>query len=350
MSGTDWRALAHAEQLLELRRDVEAELCFLDVLVDDPAWVRALVGLAQALNRQERHAEAEAAVRRALALAPEDVAAHHLLTDILCDQRRGRAAVAAAETGLRLAPHHSTSHFQYARALLSLRRPKARRAHEAALRAVELAPHDPDAHNLVGLCLAIRGRRRKADASYRRALALDPHHSLAQNNLAAVDAERGRLGEAADALRRAAALDPQHALLRHNLDVVLLLVGRRLAALLAVGWAVLATMVSENDASVARAVAGTVFLTGVVVVLAGFRRRSPRGLVRPSRVLRDTGRAGPALFLLLAVLLVAVLFFGFAPQGVLAPVAHRLGEPIPLTLLVLGMVVAWGMTTPRDPR
>ena len=40
MSGTDWRALAHAEQLLELRRDVEAELCFLDVLVDDNDLVR----------------------------------------------------------------------------------------------------------------------------------------------------------------------------------------------------------------------------------------------------------------------------------------------------------------------
>lgn len=342
--------MAHAEQLLDLGRDAEAEQCFRDALVGDPASARALVGLARALNRQGRHSEAEEAVRRALELAPEDVAAHHVLTDILCDQRRGRAAVAAAETGLRLAPHHPTSHYQYARALLSLRRPKARRAHEAASRAVELAPHDPDAHNLVGLCLAIRGRRRKADASYRRALALDPHHSLAQNNLAAVDAERGRLGEAADTLRRAAALDPQHALLRHNLDAVLLLVGRRLVALLAVGWAVLATMVSEDDPAVARAVAGTVFLTGVVVVLAGFRRRFPRGLLRPSRVLRDTGRAGPALLLLLPVLLVAVLFFGFAPQGVLDPVAHRLGKPIPLTLVVLGLVVAWGMTTPRDPR
>ena len=30
--GADWRALAHAEQLLDLRRDVEAEQRFRDVL------------------------------------------------------------------------------------------------------------------------------------------------------------------------------------------------------------------------------------------------------------------------------------------------------------------------------
>ena len=44
--GADWRALAHAEQLLDLRRDVEAEQRFRDVLTGDPGSGRALLGLA----------------------------------------------------------------------------------------------------------------------------------------------------------------------------------------------------------------------------------------------------------------------------------------------------------------
>ena len=68
----DWQAVAHAETLLDLRRDAEAEQRFRDVLAGDPTSGRALLGLARALNRQDRHAEAEAAVRSALALDPEN--------------------------------------------------------------------------------------------------------------------------------------------------------------------------------------------------------------------------------------------------------------------------------------
>ena len=85
--------LAHAEQLLVLGRDVEAEQRFRDALAGDPMSARALVGLARALSRQGRHGEAEQAVRRALELAPEDVAAHHQLTRIRSPQSNHEVGV-----------------------------------------------------------------------------------------------------------------------------------------------------------------------------------------------------------------------------------------------------------------
>ena len=213
--GADWRALAHAEQLLDLRRDVEAEQRFRDVLTGDPGSGRALLGLGRALNRQDRHAEAEQVVRSALALDPEDAGAHHVLTDVLCDAGDGRAALVSARRGLQLDPTSFLSHYQHGRALLLV--PERReRAQDSAERAISIEPHNADGHNLRGMCFVETGQLDRAQESYLEALSIDPTHAYAQNNLAVIAAARGRIGRAARLLRTAVAGAPQDRLIHRS--------------------------------------------------------------------------------------------------------------------------------------
>lgn len=337
--GEDWRALAHAEELLDLRRNGEAEQRFRDVLASDPESVRALLGLGRALNRQDRHAEAEQAVRSALALDPEHAGGYQVLVDVLCDRRDGPAAVAAAEAALALDPHDFTSHYQHARALLAQRRPRVRDAYEAALRAVDLAPHSPDAHNLVGLCLDSLGHHDHAQAAFRNALAIDPLHTLAQNNLAATEMDRGRLGRAAGMLRSAVGNDPQERRLHENLDAVLLLLGRRVLWSLFGAAVVLGIMLATGAPWWARALGGAAYVAVVALLLHRVRAELPAGVRHWGRGLwgrtRWTGRYLMALLLFLSV---GVLLLAFAPSAVAVPAGVALAS----TLQVLGFVCVLG--------
>lgn len=335
----DWQALAHAETLLDLRRDAEAEQRFRDVLAANPESVPALLGLGRALNRQDRHEEAERVVRSALALAPEDEGGYHLLTDILCDRRDGDAAVTAAGRALQLAPHDVTSHYQYARALLCVRRPRVRDAYDAAVRAVNLAPHSPDAHNLVGLCLDALGNHDGAQAAFRNALAIDPHHTLAQNNLAASEIDRGRLGSAAGLLRSAVGNDPQEERLRQNLDVVLLRLGRRVVWSLLGAAIVLGLLLATEAPWWARALGGATYAGVLALLVHQVRAQLPRGVSRWGRgIWRRATWQGKYLIGLLALLSVGVLLLALAPY----PVAAAAGIALASILRVLGIVCVIG--------
>lgn len=337
--GADWRALARAEQLLDLRRDAEAEQRLRDVLAGDPQCVPALLGLGRALNRQDRHDEAESAVRSALTLDPEHAGGHQVLVDILCDRRDGPAAVAAAERARALAPHDFTSHYQHARALLCLRRPRVRDAYESALRSVDLAPHSADAHNLVGLCLDALGHHDQAQAAFRNALAIDPVHTLAQNNLAATEMDRGRLGRAAGMLRSAVGNDPQEKRLHDNLDTVLLLLGRRVLWSLLGAALVLGTMLATGAPWWARALAGAAYVAVLALLVHRVRAQLPSGVRRWGRGIwgrtRWTGRYLVALLLFLSV---GVLLLAFTPDAV----AAAAGIALATSLQVLGFVCVLG--------
>jgi Flp pilus assembly protein TadD len=334
-----WRELAHAETLLDLRRDAEAEQRFRDVLAGDPESVPALVGLGRALNRQDRNDEAERAVRSALALAPEDAGGYRVLIDILCDRHEGEAAVVAAERALELEPHDFTSHYQHARALLSLRRPRVRDAYDSAVRAVVLAPNSPDAHNLVGLCLDRLGNQAGAEAAFRNALAIDPHHSLAQNNLAATEMDRGRLRRAAGLLRSAVGNDPQEGRLHQNLDTVLLLLGRRVAFSLFGAAIVLGILLATEAPWWARALSGGAYVGVLALLLRRVRADLPRGVSQWGRGL--WGRVswqGKYLIGLLLLLSIGVLLLAFAPY----PVAAAAGILLAGVLRVLGIICVIG--------
>ena len=335
----DWQALAHAETLLDLRRNAEAEQRFRDVLASDPESVPALLGLGRALNRQDRHEEAEQAVRSALALAPEHEGGYHVLTDVLCDRRDGAGALRAAERAVQLAPHDFTSHYQYARALLALPRPRVRDAYDAGVRAVNLAPHSPDAHNLVGLCLDALGNPAGAQAAFRNALAIDPHHTLAQNNLAATELDRGRLRRAAGLLRSAVGNDPQEKRLHQNLDVVLFLLGRRVVWSLFGAAIVLGILLATEAPWWTRAVSGLAYVAVVGLLVHRVREQLPRGVSQWGRGI--WGRAswqGKYLIGLLLLLSVGVLLLAFAPHSVAVAAGITLGG----VLRILGMVCVIG--------
>jgi len=337
--GEDWQALVRAETLLDLRRDAEAEQRFREVLASDPQSVRALLGLGRALNRQDRHDEAEQAVRSALAVDPEHAGGHQVLVDVLCDRKDGPGAVAAAERARALAPHDFTSHYQLARALLSLRRPRVRDAYESALRAVDLAPQSPDAHNLVGLCLDALGYHDQAQGAFRNALAIDPVHTLAQNNLAATEMDRGRLGRAAGMLRSAVGNDPQEKRLHQNLDAVLLLLGRRVLWSLFGAAVVLGIMLAAGAPWWARAVGGAAYVGAVALLAHRVRAQLPSGVSQWGRGIWGRTRwTGRYLMLLLLVLSVGVLLLAFAPHSA----AVAAGLALASSLQVLGFVCVLG--------
>jgi Flp pilus assembly protein TadD len=334
-----WRDLAQAESLMDLRRHAEAAAAFRDVLARDPESVQAMLGLGRALNHLDQQEEAEQVVRRALALSPERANGYHVLVDVLCDRRDGPAALVAAETGLRLEPHSFTSHYQHARALLGQRRPRVRDAYASALRAVDLAPLDPDAHNLVGICLDRLGNRPAAQTAFRNALAADPTHSLAQNNLAATEIESGRLRQAAAMLRNAVGNDPQEKRLHDNLDVVLLVLGRRILFSLA-GTAIVLGILLVNEAPWwARALSGAAYLVVLVWFVSGVRAQLPRGVGQWGRgIWHRTQWRGKYLLALLAFLSVCVLLLAFAPSTV----AIVTGLALAATLQVLGPLCVLG--------
>ena len=121
---------------------------------------------------------------------------------------------------LDLEPYAWSSHYILCQALLSGRRPRTRQAYEAAQEARDLAPWNPDTHNLVGMCAADLKRPDEAEAAYREALRLDPQHAYAMNNLAALALDRGEFGSAGAGLTAAAQTTPQEEVIRANLDLL----------------------------------------------------------------------------------------------------------------------------------
>jgi Flp pilus assembly protein TadD len=313
--GEDWRALAHAEQLLDAGRFADAEQRLRALLISNPGSAPSMRGLARALLGQGGLVEAERAARRAVDLDPDAAEGHHVAVDIYCAQDYGLAAMRHAERALALAPDDFTSHYQYARAMLLL--PERRYAAEQAARhAVEVDPHRPEGQHLLGTCLEAQGRTPEARKAYRQALALDPTHTGAQNNLAVMALERGRLARAAALLRRAGSIDPRARVVHQNLDTVLFLLGSRVVLVLLGGLMVLGLAhVFAGLSGLARAALGALVLCCAAAQVVAVGRRLPRGMVGMSGLLSIGG--GPAVGFLVAdaALVAAVGFLGFAPEA-----------------------------------
>jgi len=215
----------------------------------------------------------------------------------------------------------------------------SRDAYDSAVRAVGLAPHSPDAHNLVGLCLDALGDHAGAQAAFRNALAIDPHHSLAQNNLAATEIDRGQLRRAAGLLRSAVGNDPQERRLHQNLDAVLLLLGRRVVWSLFGAAIVLGILLATEAPWWTRALSGVAYVVVLALLLRRVRADLPRGVSHWGRGI--WGRAawqGKYLIALLLLLSVGVLLLAFAPYAVAAAAGIVLGG----VLRILGIVCVIG--------
>lgn len=207
------------EALVELGRHAQARELVTAALAESPddrdlhgLHARALLGLG----------DPDAALRagnRVVALAPDDEWGHRLCSVALDHLGQLQEAARAAAEAVRLAPHAWQTHQRYAAA--SLRLPGGQlEAHAAAMRAVELAPNEPEAHFTVGLVAQHRSDHDIARAAYQRTLALDPTHAQALNNLTVLEGSL-RLGRAARGFAGALRHDAQDDTARQNLKGLL---------------------------------------------------------------------------------------------------------------------------------
>jgi len=254
-------AFQRADMLVELRRPEEAVALLRAALADHPGRSDLWGQLAMALLAADRPSEAYAAAQRRLELAPHNEWGYRLAS--------------LALTGLgrrRLAPHEWRAHARLARALADEGR--LREAWDAGVRAVELAPDEPEAHMAIGaVAMALRGWP-MAEQAYRHVLALEPGNAAARNNLALVTLHRGEVAGAASGFADAVATDPRVEVARRNLEVAV-----RVAIARLLRWQLLAAIVSYLElASTALVPAAAALAAGALVGLALVARLRWRAL------------------------------------------------------------------------
>jgi predicted O-linked N-acetylglucosamine transferase (SPINDLY family)/ADP-heptose:LPS heptosyltransferase len=170
-----------AVELVETRRDAEAEAALRAILAEDPGHALTLRRLAWMCHQRGDDAEAGALLVRSLEREPDNADSHLNLGVVLAALGRDAEAEASYRRGL------------------------ARK------------PASVDGHNNLGVLLEHVGRYAEAEASYRRASELAPDSAHPLNNLAVMLKESGRLGEAIAVQRRAIAADPELPAARSNL-------------------------------------------------------------------------------------------------------------------------------------
>lgn len=212
MTDTSRSAADRATVLCDLQRYDEALSLLAPALAADPEDPRLHCLAARAhlgsgdVQRGLDHA------RTAAALDPDSDWPHRLLSLAEMQRENYQAAVRAAREAVRLAPYLPETHIQLAYALLELPWGNAE-ATDAATKALELAPDDPDAHLVAGAVAAAGQRKDEAEAQFNRVLSLDPDNTAAHNELARLHLKKrnignpGGLGQAAAGFATAVAAD-----------------------------------------------------------------------------------------------------------------------------------------------
>lgn len=212
------RRLAHARSLLELGRGAEAEPSLRAALAAEPGAADVTHLLARALLLQGRVAEATPLAREAVRLDPWEAEHLILMATVLLEAGHVHEAYGVAMRAVELAPDEWVTHLVVAAAALDLRSDEGlRTAERAAHRAVTLAPHEADAHNMYGVARWRAADVATATTAFDHALALDPTHAEALGNVAQLELDRGELVGGSSTLGRALALHPQHADLHDGL-------------------------------------------------------------------------------------------------------------------------------------
>ncbi|MBF0126100.1 MAG: tetratricopeptide repeat protein [Magnetococcales bacterium] len=159
----------------------QAEICYRQVLTDQPAWVVAHNNLGAVLWRQGRAGEAATCFHQALALQPDDPDTLRNFGNFLLER----------------------AHY-----------PEA----EACFRRALALPGDP-AEPLFGLgnALQLQNRLAEAETFYRQLLELQPGHARAYSNLGTMQLKQGRLPAAEESYRRALRQAPDSVELFSNL-------------------------------------------------------------------------------------------------------------------------------------
>jgi Flp pilus assembly protein TadD len=241
-------------------------------------FVTALALLSLAHLRAHRWADALTAADQAIGLVPSHPQAWQRRAIALIELDRTSDAEAASAEYLRLAPDDWHAHYTMAR-VLRTQRGKRQTALWHARRAVELAPNDADAHNLLGVVYRTLEDRVSAGHAYRAALAIDPTHALARSNLALLTLGQAGHEQIMAGLREAAAIDPQQAVIHRNMALVAVLTLVRWGTFLALADLLLAVFlladVDQPTLAARLVVAGLIVIGWVVLVWWWLRRQRP---------------------------------------------------------------------------
>lgn len=320
-AGDEHGALTRARALTDLGRHTEARTELSRHLAVTPNSMEGLCLLAMC---ELALGDAPAALRAAdaaVAAAPYSDWALRLRALALSKLDRRADARESAEAAVRLDPndfanHHTVAHVLHDYPDGDRRKPEElKRAREAALRAVELAPHEPAAHLIAGLTAGALELRAAERASYEEALRLDPNNAMAMNNLAAMDADGYRLGRATRRIVAGLRMDPQEEILRRNLDAVAVqLIRRVFNVMLLSGLLLFVAFGVGKDAWAPRAGVGALLICGYVLVGWLTLRHLPRGARRHLRGLPKRMTVGQRVLSVgLVVFSVAILAAAFAP-------------------------------------
>lgn len=317
--------------LIDAGRADDAVVLLHRFLADQPTDVTALALLSLAHLRAHRWTDALGAADLAIGLAPDYQQAWQRRAIALIELDRTADAEAAAGEYLRLGPDDWHAHYTMAR-VLRVQRGKRQAALRHARRAVELAPGDADAHNLLGVVHRTLEDKVSAGHAYRAALAIDPTHALARSNLALLTLGQVNHEHVMAGLREAAAIDPQQAVIHRNMALVAVLTLVRwsmfvaLADLLLASFLLASFLLADVDTPTVAArlvVAGVIAAGWMVTVGWWLRRQRPylRSLVPGAlhRLLRRSdarwGIAGLACAVPAALVAVLVPGAGFALVG-----------------------------------
>ena len=178
-----FRAMERAAALCDLGRSNEAISRLRMLLVDDPHDLDALALLAEAQFDGGDPDGALITAESAISIAPEAAWPHHAAS-VACRRRGLRPeAIAHAKEAVRLDPDNPWSFMTLARALLSGKADVAG-ANQAASKALELAPDEPEAHLVSGIVSVAGGEVVAAATAFRKVLQLDPTNTAARDELA----------------------------------------------------------------------------------------------------------------------------------------------------------------------
>lgn len=309
--------VARAEHLLALGRFVEAEARARSILTQDPEDPAAMRVLATAVTDQGRYHDALPLARRLVTAVPDAAAGYLLLSEVYSGLGDCEMALAVARQALRVDPMDPGSHYAVADRLSTMSHTEDGEALQHAERAVALAPHVPDAHNLVGMILLASDRLDEAEAAFRRALAIDPGYAPAHVNLAGVDLGRGRFAAAAAGVRRRVQADPRRVPEGGWAAAFLRSVLARLLALSLASLLVLAAVATLGAPAWARALLCGVIVLGLVSwalpIMRALGTSGRRAFVRAGM----TAWFERALAVVCVVSLTLVIYLGAAPGSAL---------------------------------
>lgn len=329
MSEQSNAALERAHALTDVGRYAEARGDVSRHLAGEPDSPEGLCLLVLCELELGRPREALQAAERAVAAAPQSMwAAWALRLRALALHALGRSydAECAALDAVRTDPHDWSNHHTVAQVLLE-RDPAVStseslaRAYEAAWRAVELAPHEPSAHVVIGLALGRLGRPDDERRAYERALQLDPQNAMAVNNLAAMDIDKVRLGTGIKKIVSGLRLEPNERVLQQNLDIIALRTMQLLAGVTLLSLFVLLGITALGGQWQYRAGLGIILLIGYAALIWWPLRHLPSGARRHLRGLPRRMTALQRLFgagLVVGALAVLAGAFALRPPAWLA--------------------------------